>query len=73
MHSNRMFISADCLLLARIVRPHLGGDAVLYSVSIGMSVGSLLSGNMKTMDGFDMKVLCVNVLLSILNSTNYKL
>ena len=32
------------------MRPHLGGDAVLYSVSIGMSVGSLLSGNMKTMD-----------------------
>ena len=30
------------------MRPHLGGDAVLYSVSIGMSVGSLLSGNMKT-------------------------
>ena len=55
------------------MRPHLGGDAVLYSVSIGMSVGSLLSGNMKTMEGFDMKVLCVNVLLSILNSTNYKL
>ena len=34
------------LLLARIVRPHLG--AVLYSVSTGMSVGSLLSADLKT-------------------------
>ena len=50
MHYNHMLVSTDCLLLARILRPHLGGDAVLYSVSIGMSVGSLLSGNMKTMD-----------------------
>ena len=50
MHYNHMFISTDCLLLARIVRPHLGGDAVLYSVSIGMLVGSFLSGNMKIMD-----------------------
>ena len=50
MHYNHMFISTDCLLLARIVRPHLDGDAVLYCVSIGMSVGSLLSGNMKTMN-----------------------
>ena len=36
--------------ISRIVRPHLGGDAVLYSVSIGTSVGSLLSGNMKALD-----------------------
>ena len=43
-----MFISTDCLLLARIVRPHLGDDAVLYSVSTGMSVGSLLSADLKT-------------------------
>ena len=58
------------------MRPHLGGDVVLYSVSIGMFSGKLanyLNSNPKTMDGFDMKVLCVNVLLSILNSTNYKL
>ena len=47
MHYKQMFISTDCLLLARIVRPHLGRDAVLYSVSIGMLVGSLLSANMK--------------------------
>ena len=46
MHYNHMFISTDWLLLDRIVRPHLGGDALLYSVSIGMSVGSLLSANM---------------------------
>ena len=50
MHYNHMFFGTDCYLLARIVRPHLGGDAMLYSVSICMSVGSLLSGNMKTMD-----------------------
>ena len=36
------------LLLARIVGPHLGGDAVLYSVSTGMSVGILLSADLKT-------------------------
>ena len=47
MHYKHMFISTDCLLLARIVRPHLGGDAVLYRVSTGMSVGSLLSANVK--------------------------
>ena len=45
IHYKHMFISTDCLLLARRVRPHLGGDAVLYSVSIGMSVGSLLCAN----------------------------
>ena len=50
MHYKQMFISKACKLLARIVRPHLGGDAVLYSVSIGMSVGSLLSANMKTIN-----------------------
>ena len=38
--------------LARIVRPRLGGDAMLcyvYSVSIGMSVASLLSANVNVM------------------------
>ena len=58
MHYNHMLVSMDCrLLLDRIVRLHLGGDAVLYTVlySTGMSVGSLLSANKKTMD-------CLNVL-----------
>ena len=50
MHCKHMLVSTDWLLLSRIVRPHLGGDAVLYSVSIGMSVGSLLSANRKTME-----------------------
>ena len=45
MHYKHMFISTDCLLLARIVRPLLGGDAVLCSVGIRMSVGSLQSAN----------------------------
>ena len=50
MHYNHMLISTDCLLFDRIVGPHLGGYAVLYSDSIGMSVGRLLSPNMKTID-----------------------
>ena len=41
---------SDCWLLARIVGPHLGGDAVLYSAIIGMSVGSLLSSNVTTIN-----------------------
>ena len=34
MHYNHMLVSMDWLLLDRIVRPHLGGDAVLYIVLV---------------------------------------